>query len=93
MRGGCCSIQKETEFPMTYRVFSGPKGSAEIAPLAKEQMFKELGSLDEALSWARHLDRTGRLPMLIEGDDGTRMNRREIGEALGAGMREQVGDA
>ena len=28
--------------------------------------------------------------MLIEGDDGTRMNRREIGEALGVGRR-QVG--
>lgn len=94
MRRGCWLIQKETEFPISYRVFSGPKGSGEIAPLAKEQMlFKELGSLDEALSWAQHLDRTGRLPMLIEGDDGTRMNRREIGEALGARKGEQVGGA
>ncbi len=77
---------------MTYRVYSGPKGSEEIAPLAKEQMlFKEFASLDAALSWARHLGQSGRVPLQIDGDDGTRMNRREIGEALGAGMRDQVG--
>jgi hypothetical protein len=29
--------------------------------------------------------------LLIEGDDGTRLNRREIGEALGVGQREQIG--
>jgi hypothetical protein len=77
---------------MSYRVYSGPKGSGEISPLAKEQMlFKELATLDEALSWARHVGRTARVPLLIEGDDGTRMNRREIGEALGVGQHEQVG--
>ena len=39
---------------MTYRVYSGPKGSGEISPLAKEQMlYKEFTALDEALSWAR----------------------------------------
>jgi hypothetical protein len=57
---------------MSYRVFSGPKGSGEIAPLAKEQLlYKELVTLDDALIWARHMERTVRLPMLIEGDDGT----------------------
>ena len=77
---------------MTYRVYSGPKGSGEISPLAKEQMlFKEFAALDDALSWARHVEQGGRVPLSIEGDDGTRMNRREIGEALGVGMREQVG--
>jgi hypothetical protein len=77
---------------MSYRVYSGPKGSGEISPLAKEQMlFKELATLDDALSWARHVGQTARVPLLIEGDDGTRMNRREIGEALGAGQHEQVG--
>jgi hypothetical protein len=35
---------------MSYRVFSGPKGSGEIAPLAKEQLlYKELVTLDDAL--------------------------------------------
>jgi hypothetical protein len=76
---------------MTYRVFSGPKGSAEISPIEKSQLlFKEFNALDEALSWARHVERTGRIPLLIEGDDGTRMNRRAIVEALRVGQREQV---
>jgi hypothetical protein len=76
---------------MTYRVFSGPKGSAEISPIEKSQLlFKEFNALDEALSWARHVEHTGRIPLLIEGDDGTRMNRRAIVEALRVGQREQV---
>jgi hypothetical protein len=55
---------------MSYRVYSGPKGSGEISPLAKEQMlFKELATLDEALSWARHVKQTARVPLLIEGDE------------------------
>ena len=77
---------------MAYRVFSGPKGSGEVSPFAKEQMlFKELATLDEALSWARHLEATGRVPLQLEGDDGTQMGRREISEALGSGKRDQVG--
>jgi len=56
---------------MTYRVYSGPKGSADVSPLEKSQsLFKELHTLDEALSWARHLEHTGRTPLLIEGEDG-----------------------
>ncbi len=63
---------------MRFRVYSGPKGSDDVSPIAKEQMlFKELGSLDEALSWSRHVERGGRLPPLIEGDDGTQMDRRD----------------
>ena len=76
---------------MTYRVYSGPKGSGSITPLAKEQMlYKEFSSLDEALSWSRHVTRDGRVPLLLEGDDGTRMDRQAIGDALGVGQREQV---
>ena len=76
---------------MTYRVYSGPKGSGDISPLAKEQMlYKEFSGLDEALSWARHVTKDGRVPLLIEGDDGTRLDRRAIGEALGVGNRERV---
>ena len=33
----------------------------------------------------------GRVPLLIEGDDGTRLDRRAIVNALRVGMREQVG--
>ena len=76
---------------MNYRVYSGPKGSGEISPFAKEQMlFKEFSALDDALAWARHVQQDGRVPLLIEGDDGTRLDRRAIGDALGVGRREQV---
>ncbi len=77
---------------MQYRVYSGPKGSGEISPIAKEQMlFKEFTALDDALSWARHVEQGGRVPLLIEGDDGTQMDRRAIADALRVGEREQVG--
>ena len=77
---------------MTYRVFSGPKGSPDLAPLEKQKMlYKEFTALDEALAWSRHLARTERVALLIEGDDGTRLDRRQIGEALGAGQHASVG--
>jgi len=77
---------------MTYRVYSGPPGSPNISPIAKSQaLFKQFSALDDALAWARHVERTGRVPLLIEGDDGTRMDRRDIGNALGIGAREQIG--
>jgi len=77
---------------MSYRVYSGPKGSGDVAPLAKSQaLFKQFEALDEALSWARHIGETGRVPLLIEGDDGTRLDRRDIGNVLGVGAREQIG--
>ena len=78
---------------MRFRVYSGPRGSDDVSAIAKQQMlFKELGSLDEALSWARHVEQGGRVPLLIEGDDGTRLDRRAIVNALRVGMREQVAD-
>lgn len=77
---------------MYYRVYSGPRGSDDISPIAKDKMlFKQFDALDDALSWARHVERGGRTPLLIEGDDGTRMDRRAIGDALRVGQREQVG--
>ena len=77
---------------MAYRVYSGPKGSDDVSPLEKPQMlFKEFAGLEEALSWSQHLEQTGRTPLLIEGDDGTRMNRRAIADALRVGLRERVG--
>ena len=59
-------------------------GGFQVMSLAK------LRTLDEALSWARHVEHTGRTPLLIEGDDGTQMNRRAIADALRVGMREDV---
>jgi hypothetical protein len=77
---------------MRFRAYSGPKGSEDVSPIAKDKMlFKEFTALDEALSWARHVEREGRVPLLIEGDDGTRMDRRAIVNALRVGMREEVG--
>jgi hypothetical protein len=69
---------------MQYRVYSGPRGSAEVAPLERERMlFKEFDTLDAALGWGRHLAASGRVPLLIEGDDGTRLDKRDIAAALG----------
>jgi hypothetical protein len=45
-------------------------------------LFKECGSLDEAMSRARHVDRKGRVVQLIEGDDGTHVVKQEIVAAL-----------
>jgi hypothetical protein len=68
---------------MTYRVYSGPPGSDTVPPLEKERwLYKEYGSLDEALGWARHVNKGGRVALLIEGDDGTSMDKREIAAAL-----------
>jgi hypothetical protein len=68
---------------MTYRVYSGPRGSAMHAPLDKERMlFKEFDTLDAALGWARHLAGGGRVPLLIDGDDGTRLDKQDIAAAL-----------
>jgi hypothetical protein len=53
-------------------------------------LFKEFVALDDALSWARYLEQTGRTPLLIEGNDGTRMDRRAIVDALRVGMRDEV---
>jgi hypothetical protein len=53
-------------------------------------LFKECPTLDEALSWARHLEKSGRMPLLIEGGDGTRLDKRAIIGALRIGEREDV---
>jgi hypothetical protein len=68
---------------MTYRAYSGPLGSQSISPVEKDRhLFKEFNSLDEAMSWARHVNESGRVALLIEGDDGTRLTRQEIVTAL-----------
>jgi hypothetical protein len=68
---------------MTYRVYSGPRGSQSISPLEKDRhLFKEFNLLDEAMSWARHVNESGRVTLLIEGDDGTRLTKQQIVAAL-----------
>jgi hypothetical protein len=68
---------------MAYRVYSGPPGTEAVPPLEKERwLYKEFGLLDEALSWARHVNGSGRVTLLIEGDDGTTLRKSEITSAL-----------
>jgi len=68
---------------MTYRVYSGPRGSQSISPLEKDRhLFKEFSVLDEAMNWARHINDSGRVALLIEGDDGTRLTKQQIVTAL-----------
>ena len=68
---------------MTYRVYSGPRGSESISPADKDRyLYKEFSTLDEAMSWARHINKGGRVALLIEGDDGTRLTKQQIATAL-----------
>jgi hypothetical protein len=68
---------------MNYRVYSGPRGSQSIPPLEKDRhLFKEFTLLDEALGWARHVNESGRVTLLIDGDDGTRLTKEQIVTAL-----------
>ena len=68
---------------MTYRVYSGPRGSQSISPLEKDHhLYKEFGALDEAMGWARHINDSGRVALLIDGDDGTRLTKQQIVAAL-----------
>jgi hypothetical protein len=68
---------------MTYRVYSGPRGSQSISPVEKDRhLYKEFGLLDEAIGWARHVNDGGRVALLIEGDDGTRLTKQQIVTAL-----------
>jgi hypothetical protein len=68
---------------MAYRLYSGPAGTPDLPPLdATTALYKEFANLDDALSFARHLRDNNRTPLILEGDDGTRMNRREIAAAL-----------
>jgi len=68
---------------MTFRVYSGPRGSESISPIEKDRhLFKEFSTLDEAMSWARHINRSGRVALLLEGDDGTRLTKQQIVTAL-----------
>ena len=68
---------------MTYRVYSGPRGSQSISPVDRDRhLYKEFNDLDEAMNWARHINKSGRVALLIEGDDGTRLTKQQIVTAL-----------
>jgi hypothetical protein len=68
---------------MRFRVFIGPRGAEGFSPLEKDRfLFKEFASFDEAFSFARHINNSGRVTLLIDGDDGTHMSKHEIAAAL-----------
>ena len=68
---------------MTYKAFIGPAGADAISPLDKEHaLFKEFDDLDQALAFAHAMQKRGVVPLLIEGDDGTRLDKRQIATAL-----------
>jgi hypothetical protein len=68
---------------MQYRLYTGPRGAEPIRAIDKDKMlFKSFGSLDEALAFASHLDRTGQVALSIDGDDGTSFGRNEIAALL-----------
>ena len=74
-----------------YRVYSGPRGAEDLSPIEKSRaLFKEFGGLDEAISFAHYLKETGRVPLLIEGDDGTRIDRRDLAKTLHHRASEQT---
>jgi hypothetical protein len=74
---------------MTYKVFTGAPGSENISPLEKDQhLYKEFGNFDDALSFAQGVKRRGAVPLLIEGDDGTHLDKREIADVLQVRERE-----
>ena len=61
---------------MRYRVYVGPRGTEAISPLQKDQfLFKEFTTLDDAFGWARHVNGSGRVTLLIDGDDGTSLEQ------------------
>ena len=67
---------------MTYRVFTGAPGDT-VSPLEKDRMlFKEFADFDQALAWAHAVKQKGAVPLLLEGDDGTRLSKQEIATAL-----------
>jgi hypothetical protein len=56
-------------------------------------LFKEFDALDAALGWARHLAGSGRVALLIEGDDGTRLDKQAIAAELASAARAPTGHA
>jgi hypothetical protein len=68
---------------MTYRVITGPAGAEAISPMERDQcLFKEVPDLDQALAFAHAMKKRGVVPLLIEGDDGIRLDKHQIATAL-----------
>lgn len=68
---------------MSYRLYVAPAGSAEPSVLEWANLYKEFQRFEEALGFARRINDGKRVALLLVGDDGTRLNRRELAAALG----------
>jgi hypothetical protein len=74
-----------------FRVYSGPPGAEALNPLDMGRyLYKEFEGLDEAMGFAHHLRATGHVPLLIEGDDGTHLDRKDLAKALHHRSNEQT---
>jgi hypothetical protein len=74
-----------------FRVYSGPPGADVLHPAEKSQhLYKEFTGLDDAIGWAYHLRETGRVPLLLEGDDGTRLDKKDLAKTMHHRGSEQV---
>lgn len=67
---------------MSYRLYLGPAGVEDLKASEGGALYKEFRLFDEAIHFASSLRRKDRVALLLEGDDGTRMNRREIAAAV-----------
>jgi hypothetical protein len=66
-----------------FRVYGGPPGSDALHPAEKSRhLYKEFTGIDEAMGWAHHLKEAGRVPLLLEGDDGTHLEKRELAKTM-----------
>lgn len=66
-----------------FRVYSGPRGSEAIKSTEKSRhLYKEFENLDQAIDWAHHVKKTGHTTLLIEGDDGTRLDKQDLAKVL-----------
>lgn len=68
---------------MTFRAYiGGPASETQPSPSIDRHLYKEFGDLDAALGFVRHVTRQGGVAFLIEGDDGTRLSKHEIADAI-----------
>jgi len=66
-----------------YRVYSGPPGMKRLSAEEKARcLYEEFGFIDEALDFAAEITRNGRVPVLIEGDNGIELDFGEIADAM-----------
>ena len=68
---------------MGYRVYSSELGARAISPRDKSRKpYTEFECAADALLWARRLREHGRVALLVIGDDGTRLGKQEIADAV-----------